>query len=114
MYGLPKTNLNTWNSNLKIALDAELKHITTYAITVEPKTLLKKQLETGVYSSPDEQIVFDQYKLTNNVLTKKKYINYELSSYALEGFFSRNNKGYWLGKKYIGIGPISNPRRMQI
>ena len=108
MYGLPKTNLNTWNSNLKIALDAELKHITTYAITVEPKTLLKKQLETGVYSSPDEQIVFDQYKLTNNVLTKKKYINYELSSYALEGFFSRNNKGYWLGKKYIGIGPSAH------
>ena len=71
MYGLPKTNLNTWNSNLKIALDAELKHITTYAITVEPKTLLKKQLETGLYSSPDEQIVFDQYKLTNEVLTKK-------------------------------------------
>ena len=108
MYGLPKTNLNTWNSNLKIALDAELKHITTYAITVEPKTLLKKQLETGVYSSPDEQIVFDQYKLTNSVLRKKKYINYELSSYALEGFFSRNNKGYWLGKKYIGIGPSAH------
>ena len=108
MYGLPKTNLNTWNSNLKIALDAELKHITTYAITVEPKTLLKKQLETGVYSSPDEQIVFDQYKLTNKLLRKKKYINYELSSYALEGFFSRNNKGYWLGKKYIGIGPSAH------
>jgi len=108
MYGLPKSNLNTWNSNLKIALDAELKHITTYAITVEPKTLLKKQLETGLYSSPDEQIVFDQYKLTNEVLTKKKYINYELSSYALEGFFSRNNKGYWLGRKYIGIGPSAH------
>ena len=26
----------------------------------------------------------------------------------MEGFFSRNNKGYWLGKKYIGIGPSAH------
>lgn len=108
MYGLPKSNLITWKSNLNIALNFQLSHITTYAITVEPKTLLKKQLESGVLSCPDEELLYNQYKLTNEILTQQKYINYELSSYAHEGFFSKNNVGYWLGKKYIGVGPSAH------
>lgn len=108
MYGLPKSNLITWKSNLNIALNFQLSHITTYAITVEPKTLLKKQLESGVLSCPDEELLYNQYKLTNEILTQQKYINYELSSYAHEGFFSKNNVGYWLRKKYIGVGPSAH------
>ena len=38
----------------------------------------------------------------------KNYINYELSSFAKQGFYSKNNSGYWLRKKYIGVGPSAH------
>lgn len=41
-------------------------------------------------------------------LSLLNYINYELSSFAKEGYFSKNNSSYWLGKKYIGIGPSAH------
>lgn len=41
-------------------------------------------------------------------LSFSNYINYELSSFAKEGYFSKNNSSYWLGKKYIGIGPSAH------
>ena len=41
-------------------------------------------------------------------LSLSNYINYELSSFAKEGYFSKNNSSYWLGKKYIGIGPSAH------
>ena len=35
-------------------------------------------------------------------------IHYELSNFGKEGYFSKNNSAYWLGKKYIGIGPSAH------
>ena len=31
-----------------------------------------------------------------------------MNSYAKNGFYSKNNSGYWLRKKYIGIGPSAH------
>jgi oxygen-independent coproporphyrinogen-3 oxidase len=39
------------------------------------------------------------------VETPKGFIHYELSNFGKENYFSKNNSAYWLGKKYIGIGP---------
>ena len=44
----------------------------------------------------------------NNFLSNENYENYEMNSYAKKGFYSRNNSGYWLRKKYIGIGPSAH------
>ncbi len=37
-----------------------------------------------------------------------EYINYELSSFAKKGYFSKNKSAYWLRKKYVGIGPSAH------
>jgi len=31
-----------------------------------------------------------------------------LSNFSKENYFSKNNSSYWLGKKYIGIGPSAH------
>ncbi|MGL5113113.1 MAG: radical SAM family heme chaperone HemW, partial [Flavobacterium sp.] len=39
---------------------------------------------------------------------KNGFIHYELSNFGKETYFSKNNSAYWLGKKYIGIGPSAH------
>ena len=108
IYGVPESDLKSWKSNLDVSLEFGLNHYTTYALTVEPKTLLKKYIDKEIIENLDEDIVYEQFLYTSNTFLKKKYINYELSSYAKNGFFSENNSGYWLRKKYIGIGPSAH------
>ena len=36
------------------------------------------------------------------------FIHYELSNFGKENYFSKNNSSYWLGKKYLGIGPSAH------
>ena len=43
-----------------------------------------------------------------NKMYNNDYVNYELSSFAKQGYFSKNNTAYWLRKKYIGIGPSAH------
>ena len=41
-------------------------------------------------------------------LAEHDFIHYELSNFGKENYFSKNNSSYWLGKKYIGIGPSAH------
>ena len=108
IYGVPESDIKTWKSNLDVSLTFGLNHYTAYALTLEPKTLLKKYIDKEIIENLDEDLVYEQFLYTNNTFLKKKYVNYELSSYAKNGFFSKNNSGYWLRKKYIGIGPSAH------
>ena len=108
IYGIPESDMKSWKSNLDISLKFDLNHYTAYALTLEPKTILKKYTENNIIETLNEDIVYDQYYLTNQTFSKKNYINYELSSFAKKGFYSKNNSGYWLRKKYIGVGPSAH------
>ncbi len=108
IYGMPNSNLKSWEKNLQILDSWEINHISAYALTVESNTALKKFIEKEIIVPLDEQEVYDQYNFMFEKLSLLNYINYELSSFAKEGYFSKNNSSYWLGKKYIGIGPSAH------
>ena len=108
IYGLPNSNLDKWMFNLNTSLTYEPPHISCYALTVEPKTLLKKQIDSGETSLIEESKVEEQYLNMVNYLQKNKYDNYEFSSFAKPGYHSINNNGYWKGKPYLGIGPSAH------
>lgn len=108
IYGMPNSNLISWEKNLNLALNWDLNHISAYALTVEPKTALEKYIQKEIILPIDEEFVYDQFNLMYDKLLDLNYINYELSSFAKKGYFSKNNSGYWLGKKYVGIGPSSH------
>lgn len=108
IYGMPNSNLISWEKNLNLALNWDLNHISAYALTVEPKTALEKYIQKEIILPLDEEFVYDQFNLMYDKLSDLNYINYELSSFAKKGYFSKNNSGYWLGKKYVGIGPSSH------
>ena len=108
IYGMPNSNLKSWAKNLQMLESWEINHISAYALTVESNTALKKFIEKEIIVPLDEQEVYDQYNFMFEKLSLSNYINYELSSFAKEGYFSKNNSSYWLGKKYIGIGPSAH------
>ena len=108
LYGLPESSLESCNYNLDFIQKFDLNHVSAYALTIEPKTALQSFLKKSVIEMPDEQLVYDQFKLINERLTNEGFINYEVCSFAKKDFFSQNNSAYWLRKKYIGIGPSAH------
>jgi oxygen-independent coproporphyrinogen-3 oxidase len=108
IYGLPKSNISTWAHNLDILTSFNPPHISSYALTVEPKTVLFRQVDKGDIKLLDEEAVKHQYDLLTSRLEKAAYINYEFSNFGKIGFHSVNNSNYWNGKPYLGIGPSAH------
>ena len=108
MYGVPESTLESWTHNLDTVSQFDINHISSYALTLEPKTALESFVRKLIIDMPEEGLVYDQYNLINKKLEPLGFINYEVCSFAKENFFSKNNSAYWLRKKYIGIGPSAH------
>ena len=108
LFGNPNTTLDDWKRNLDHALQLEVPHISSYALTLEPKTALERFVNKGVVSLLDEKVVEAQFLHLVDTLTVAGYDHYELSSFGKPGYHSQNNTGYWQGKTYLGIGPSAH------
>jgi oxygen-independent coproporphyrinogen-3 oxidase len=108
LFGNPNTTLDDWKRNLDRALQLEVPHISSYALTLEPKTVLERFVDKGLVSTLDENVVEAQFHHLVDTLTQAGYDHYELSSFGKAGYHSQNNMGYWQGKTYLGIGPSAH------
>jgi oxygen-independent coproporphyrinogen III oxidase len=108
IYGIPGMSNERWEKNLKIALALGVPHISSYALTVEPRTALKTLIEKGKIAAVDEDVAKEQYEILVEVMTRAGFENYEFSNFGKPGFFSQNNTSYWFGKPYLGIGPSAH------
>ena len=108
IYGIPGMNDEMWKQNIETALSFGIPHISSYALTVEPKTALKKLIDTGKIAEPQDEVASNHFMILVDMLQKNGFIHYELSNFGKENYFSKNNSAYWLGKKYIGIGPSAH------
>ena len=108
IYGIQGASNAQWVQNIDTALSFNVSHISSYALTVEPKTALASFIENGIIADVDDEQAHEQFHILKERLESENYINYELSNFGKEGFFSRNNSAYWQGKSYIGIGPSAH------
>ncbi|QDW19859.1 radical SAM family heme chaperone HemW [Flavobacterium sp. KBS0721] len=108
IYGIPGLTDEMWKKNIETALSFGIPHISSYALTVEPKTALRKLIDTGKIAEPQDEVASNHFMILVETLQKNGFIHYELSNFGKEGYFSKNNSAYWLGKKYIGIGPSAH------
>jgi len=108
IYGIPGMSNEKWKHNIETALSFGIPHISSYALTVEPKTALKKLIQTGKIAQPKDDVAQEHFQILVDTLQQNGFIHYELSNFAKENYFSKNNSAYWLGKKYIGIGPSAH------
>lgn len=108
IYGIPGMSNERWKENLKITLDLEVPHISSYALTVEPKTALKSLIAKGKIAEVQDEQSQEQYVILTETLEAAGFENYEFSNFGKTGYFSRNNTAYWFGKSYVGIGPSAH------
>ena len=108
IYGIPGMSNEKWMQNIEMALSFNVPHISSYALTVEPKTALHSFIQKELIPQPDEEVAQEHFQILVEKLKENNFIHYELSNFGKENFFSKNNSSYWLGKKYIGIGPSAH------
>ena len=108
IYGIPGMTNERWQQNIETALSFGIPHISSYALTVEPKTALNKLIQTGKVAAPKDEVAQEHFLILVETLEAKGFLHYELSNFGKENYFSRNNSAYWLGKKYLGIGPSAH------
>lgn len=108
IYGIPDCTNEQWLANINTVLSFGIPHISSYALTVEEKTPLASFIKKGIIKNVDDEKAQEQFNILMDELEKANFVHYETSNFGKEGFFSKNNSAYWLGKPYLGIGPSAH------
>ena len=108
IYGSTTTTNEMWKQNLQKAIELNVPHISSYALTIEEKTILDYQIKKGITKPVDEDRQNEQFQLLVDTLTSNDFIQYEISNFGKEDYFSLHNSNYWKGIHYLGIGPSAH------
>ncbi|OIQ36567.1 MAG: coproporphyrinogen III oxidase [Bacteroidetes bacterium MedPE-SWsnd-G1] len=108
IYGIPNMGNEKWKQNLQKVFDLGIPHISSYALTVEPKTALDSFIKKGTYPPLDEQLVSEHFNILVEQTADSGFVHYETSNFGKKGFFSKHNTSYWKGVSYLGIGPSAH------
>lgn len=108
IYGIPGASNVQWLANIEMALSFGVPHISSYALTVEPKTALASFIKKGIIDNVDDEQAHEQFHMLKDKLEASGFVHYELSNFGKDGYFSKNNSAYWQGKSYLGIGPSAH------
>ncbi len=122
IYNLPNMDNKKWLSNLQIARELNIQHISAYSLSVEENTALHKLIEKGKLSLASEEKQIQQYDITIDYLTKNGFEHYETSSFAslssllenkTSAYRSKHNSSYWNNTAYIGLGASAHSYNFQ-
>jgi len=108
IYGVPNMTDEKWLENLKIAFEFDIPHISSYALTVEEKTALHSFIKSGKVPPVDEDLALQHFNILVSETEKQGFAHYEISNFGKPTYFSKHNTSYWLGEKYLGIGPSAH------
>ncbi len=108
IYGTPTLSDDNWRKNIQTTIDLGINHISSYALTVEDKTLLSQQIKSKKIKPLDEEKAQNQFYVLKQTLEANDFIHYEISNFGKQDYFSKHNTAYWLGKNYLGIGPSAH------
>ena len=108
IYGLPKTTIKDWESNLDITFSYDIKHLSAYHLTIEKGTPFKKMAEKGTFGEIGEEDSAALFNLLIEKSDKAGFIHYEISNFGKSGYFSLHNSNYWKQVNYIGVGPSAH------
>ncbi len=108
IYGIPTLTDNKWKENLSHFFNYQIPHLSSYSLTVEPKTALDVLIRKKKIKNINEEESIKHFEMLLQETENRKFINYEISNFAIDGYFSKHNSNYWRGKHYLGLGPSAH------
>jgi oxygen-independent coproporphyrinogen III oxidase len=108
IYGSPLQTNEDLKRNFDIIAERNIPHISCYALTVEPGTLLNKKINEHKSMPVDAEKQAEQFYLLLEMMAPKGYEQYEISNFSKAGYRSKHNSSYWQGKPYYGFGPAAH------
>ena len=106
IYGIPGQTKDDWISNLKLAVDSNINHISCYSLTFEEGTKLVNRIESFSPVGDDESA--EMWVETGAFLEGKEFSRYEVSNYSRPGAECKHNVNIWHGQTYLGLGPAAS------
>ena len=108
IYGIPTLTNDRWIKNLETFFSLDIPHLSAYALTVEPNTILDQQIRNFTAESPNEEHIEQQYLLLREHLKKHDFEAYETSNFCKNKQYSKHNSNYWNLSKYYGFGAAAH------
>ncbi len=97
-----------WQRDLEKAISLNVPHISSYCLTIEPKTVFAKWLQINKIPPIDEEFASQQFEILVNILVSAGYDQYEIASFCKNNRYSRHNTSYWQRHEYLGVGPSAH------
>ena len=108
IYALPEQTIDELYDDLKFVCSLEPKHVSTYSLILEDRTILKKLYDKQKWEKIDEEIDEKMYFTIIDFLSDFGYFQYETSNFSKVGFESKHNMIYWNNEHYYAVGPSSS------
>lgn len=108
IYGIPTLTEKKWNKNLDIFFSTGISHLSAYALTVEPKTVLGQKISKGDLKDVSEDETIRHYEILVERTNNHGFEHYEISNFAKDGCRSQHNSIYWNDESYLGLGPSAH------
>lgn len=105
MYGVPGETASGFRDAVARLASLGVPHLSAYPLQLEEGTPLHAKAARGAIAIPGEDPVLERYEDLVRILGRAGYRHYEVSNFALPGFHSRHNEGYWTRRPYLGLGP---------
>jgi len=108
IYGTPTLNNAQWQQNITKAASLGVRHLSSYALTVEQNTPLFQSIKKGKLPAVDELKSAEQMMILMNIAPELGFEQYEISNFSQAGAIARHNSAYWFGEAYLGLGPAAH------
>lgn len=108
IYGTPLLTDEQWKKNLHTAFELNVQHLSCYALTVEPRTALAHSIASRKQAGVEDSKQAKHFGILMEMAAQNNFEHYEISNFARAGYRSKHNSSYWLGEKYLGIGPSAH------
>ena len=104
MFGMPDQTPEDFVAELDPILDLGIRHVSAYALTIEPGTQFGELHRKGKLRVATEDSYADAFLRAESLFAERGLSHYEVSNYAVPGEESRHNQHYWRGGSYVGLG----------
>lgn len=108
IYGSPGLDEDSWLRNIRSAMELRPEHVSAYTLTIEERTVFGRKASAGQLTPLAEELVARQFEMLMAEMARDGYVHYEISNFALPGYYSRHNSSYWQQKTYLGVGPSAH------